>query len=63
MDLVKTAIEFMGKGMLAVFIVSFIIIMFVWILNFFTGGGIKNMIARSKAKQQAKKQKKNNPNS
>ena len=63
MDLVKTAIEFMGKGMLAVFLVSFIIIIFVWLLNFFTGGGIKNMIARSKAKQQAKKQKKNNPNS
>jgi Na+-transporting methylmalonyl-CoA/oxaloacetate decarboxylase gamma subunit len=60
MDLVKTAIEFMGKGMLAVFLVSFIIIIFVWLL---TGGGIKNMIARSKAKQQAKKQKKNNPNS
>lgn len=59
MDLVKRALEIMWKGMLAVFIVALVIIIFVWALNFFTGGRVKKTVADIKAKNQNK----NNTNS
>ena len=63
MDLVNRAIEIMWKGMLAVFVVAVVIIVFVWTLNFFTGDGVKKMIANRKARKQIKEQKKNDNNS
>ena len=62
MDLVKSALEIMWKGMLAVFIVALVIIIFVWALNFFTSGRIKKTIADIKAKNRNKNNK-NNTNS
>ncbi|HEY8390360.1 MAG TPA: hypothetical protein VIL26_05360 [Clostridia bacterium] len=49
MDLVYKALEIMGKGMLAVFLVALILIIFVFLLNFFTGEDFKKRFKKSKS--------------